>query len=114
MGRFQAERVIIRDLPEITVVFAGTATIRVYPKGHSSRVYIFHNWFGPRGSYVEYFQPFRRKLLRTKDLTLQKCRELAEYHGVFVTSTDRSLDLSKRQVEIRYDKWRVIGRMERI
>lgn len=114
MGRFVAKRVIIRELPEITIVFSGKSQIHVYSKAYPDRAYIFHNWFGPLGTYVEHFSPFRRKLLRNNDLTLQKCRELAEYHGVFVSSTDRPLDLKEKDVEVRYPKWRVIGRLEKL
>lgn len=114
MGRFVSERTIIRELPEVTIVFSGRSTIHVYPRNYPGRAYIFHNWFGQLGTYTEHFQPFARKLLRNSDLDMQKIRELAEYHGVFVSSTDRPLDLSKKPVEIRYPKWRVIGRMEKL
>lgn len=112
MGRYVAKRIIIRELPELTIVFSGHHTIHVFPRHGTA--YLFHRWFCPRGSYRDCWEPFRRKLLRYRHLDMATCRRLAAQHDILVSSTGTPLDLSTKDVEIRYPKWRVIGRMEKL
>ena len=99
MGRFKAQGTIVRELPEVTVIFWDWKSIYVYD--YRGRGVIFHRWFAPRGSYTGYWRDFRREMLRKKRLSLLKCYELAAQFDVQSIRTDRRLDLSKRRIIYR-------------
>lgn len=98
MGRFMSEKVIVRRLAEITIVFYDKESIYAFPKGCASGT-IFHRWYAPKGTYVKQWAPFRRKLLRYKRLNIAKCHELADYHGVLYVGTDRTPKLNKKAIK---------------
>lgn len=96
MGRFKAKGTIVRELPDITIIFWDWKAIYVYDKqGHGV---IFHRWFAPRGSYCGYWKDFRRKMLRYKHLNLLRCYEIAAEFDVQSIHTDRQLNLENRNV----------------
>lgn len=70
----------------------------MFPRGYANGS-IFHRWFSPKGGYMNAWQPFRRKLLRYKHLTLARCHELADYHGVLYVSTDRKPKLDEKKIK---------------
>lgn len=98
MGRFKVQHVLIRRLPDVVIVFYNRETIYCFPRGYSNGT-IFHRWFAPRGSYVNSWQPFRRKLLRYKHLDIAKCHELADEHGVLYVGTDRGPNLKNKDIK---------------
>ena len=98
MGRWRAEAVIVRRLPEVAITFYDRETIYVFPKGAGVGS-IFHRWFAPRGSYTGGWEQFRRKLLRYKCLDLARCHELAEEHGVLAVGTDRTPKLKEKRIK---------------
>lgn len=96
MGRFKAKGTIVRELPEVTVIFWDWKSIYVYD--NRGRGVIFHRWFAPRGSYTGYWRDFRRKMLLNKRLDLLRCYEIAARFDVQSIRTHRRLDLSGRKV----------------
>ncbi len=98
MGRWRAEAVIIRRMPEVTITFFDRETIYAFPKGYANGT-IFHRWYAPRGSYGRGWEQFRRKLLRYKHLDLAKCHELADEHGILYIGTDRTPKLKQKKVK---------------
>lgn len=96
MGRYQSKGIIIRDLPELTLVFYDKSTIYMYPKKYRIGS-IFHRWYAQRGSGRDW-QCFRWDLMRLKRLTVLKCFEIAASYDISVVSTTRQLDLTGRKV----------------
>lgn len=99
MGRFKAKAIIVRRLPEIEVIFWDAQSVYVYTL--DGKGVIFNRWFSARGSYGDYWQDFRRKMLRTKNLNLARCYELAASYDVLSIRTDRQLDLKGKKVDYR-------------
>lgn len=108
MGRYRAKRIIIRELPEISIIFWDWSTIYVFPKGNGQG-WLFHKWYAPRGTYLSAWKPFKKKLMSTKNLNLAKCCQLADKYGVLGKSPVGKLDLSDKSVEIRFLKWKIAG-----
>lgn len=108
MGRYRARRVIIRELMDITVVFWDRSSIYVYPKG-TRHGYVFHKWYSPLGTYTQQWKPFKRKMLKTKRLTLTKCFQLANQHEILYKYSVGTLDLEKKPIEIRFLNWKISG-----
>lgn len=108
MGRFRAKRIIIRELPELTIVFWDWSSIYVYPKG-DRQGYVFHKWYAPRGTYFSSWKPFKRKLLKTKRLNFSKCCQLASQYNIDVKGSVGKLNFENKPVEIRFLKWKVSG-----
>lgn len=101
MGRFRAEAVIVRKLPEVTIIFWDKESIYVYPIGGGGGT-IFTRWADKKGSYSDYWHDFRVRMLQRKRLSFLQCYELAaEYDQILAIHTDRQLDLSKVKVEYR-------------
>lgn len=100
MGRFRAEAVLIRRLPEVVITFYDKETIYVAPRGCGNMM-VFHRWFAPRGSYQSSWGPFRRQLLRQKHLTGARCCELADRYEVMHIGTDRGPKLKDKKVKYR-------------
>lgn len=96
MGRYRAEGIIIRELDEVKIIFWDSQTIYVYD--HAGRGIAFHRWFAPRGSYGEYWQAFRQRMMRGKGLTLAGCCGIATRYGVQTVGTYRKLDFEGRKV----------------
>ncbi len=100
MGRFRAEAILIRRLPETVITFYDKETIYVAQKGYYGWA-LFHRWFAPRGSYQDNWSPFRRQLLRQKRLTLLKCYELAERYDILHVTTSRAPKLNGKTIKYR-------------
>lgn len=98
-NRFVADAVIVRELPDCTITFFDKAHIFVFPKAGFGAC--FYRGFERRGSYDENWAPFRRKLLRYKFLTLNRCCELAVKHDVIGSATATKPDLTGLKVERR-------------
>lgn len=88
---WKAEAVIVRELPEITIVFLNSESIYAFPKD-GGRGSVFHKWWAPLGFYTAEWGDFRRKMLRNKNLTIRDCYRLANRHEVVAQSTGRSLE----------------------
>ena len=98
MGRFKAEAIIVRKLSNgITIIFWDRSSIYVYAPDSAQ---IFHRWFAQEGSYGEYWQDFRRKMLRTKFKSILQIYELAATYDVQSCRTDRKLNLEGRKTKI--------------
>lgn len=102
MGRFKAEAIIVRKLPNLEIIFWDSQSIYVYDQ---SGGHIFNRWFAKKGSYTEYWQDFRRKMLRNKFKCVREIYELSlKYDGVLVAHTDRRLDLKGKKIKYLYVK----------
>ena len=97
--RFAAEAIIVRELPDCTITFFDKAHIFVFPKTGFGTC--FYRGFERRGSYSDNWSPFRRKLLRYKFLTLNRCHELAVKHDVIGRATSTKPDLTGLKIERR-------------
>lgn len=107
MGKFKAERIIIRELETIDIIFWQANSIYVFYK-NTNQGAVFHNWF-EHGRYVTNWEPFRCKLLRYQNLTMAKCYELAAYHEVDHSGMGRGLKLDGKSVELRAKNYKIIG-----
>lgn len=108
MGRYKAERIIVKECPELTVVFWDNSSIYVYPKGYNYGL-VFHKYHAPLGTYTKSWKPFKRRLLKIKYLRLSKVFELADYYEILYKGSVGRLDFNKKPVEIRYHHWSVKG-----
>lgn len=98
---FCSDKIIVRLLPEITIVFYDRQTIYVYPKGFNNGT-IFHLWGAPRWDYTRKWKPFRTRLLRkSKDMDIAMCHKLADYYGVVYVGTCRHLQYDGKIIEYR-------------
>lgn len=100
MGRFKADKIIVRLLSEVAITFYDKETIYVFPKGCGNGT-IFHRWFAPRGSYGNGWSQFRRQLLRQRHLDLARCHELADRYGILYVGTDKPPKLNPEDIKYR-------------
>lgn len=108
MGRFRQERTIIRVMPELTLVFNDNGSIYAFPQ-NAKFPYFWHNWYAPLHSYERNWQPFRYSLLHTKNLSFERCCQLAYRYGVLGKTAVGRLDLRKKSVDVRFGVWSVKG-----
>lgn len=100
-GRFRAEKIIVRKLSAIEIIFLDKQTICVFPtKGLGSGTQ-FHRWFAELGSYDGGWRQFRDRMLKYKNLTYLKCFELAAQFDIESVSARGHPDLSSDEIEIR-------------
>ena len=98
-GRYRAEKIIVRRLPTIEIVFLDKQTICVFPnKGSGTQ---FHRWFAELGSYDGGWKQFRERMLKYRNLTYVKCFEIAAQFDIESVSARGHPDLSDKKVEIR-------------
>lgn len=100
MGRFKADKIIVRRLPEVVITFYDKETIYSFPRGFANGT-IFHRWFAPRGSYSNGWSQFRRQLLRQRHLDMARCHELADKYGILYVGTDRPPKLKLEDIKYR-------------
>lgn len=100
MGRFKAEKMVVRKLNGIEIVFWDGWTIYVR-ESDCQRWTIFHRWFAERGSYSNGWQDFRRELMSQKRLTYLHCFEMAAKYGIASTTTDRELKFEGKEIEVK-------------
>lgn len=99
---FRADAILVRKLEHLTIIFYDSYTIYVYPDNGNIGS-IFNRWDASRGSYVNGWKDFRRRLLRKKNLTVANCYEMAIKYGVVGNGTLRKLDLSGKKVRTIYE-----------
>lgn len=109
MGRYRAERVIVRDLPELVIVFWDWSSIYIQPKSGMRQWYVFHKYHAPLGTYTNSWRPFKRRLMKTKALTFEKCCQLAVRYNILAKGAVGRLHWEQRPVEIRFGKIRIKG-----
>lgn len=98
---FQTNKILVRLLPKVTIIFYDRQTIYVFPKGYQNGT-IFHLWGAPRGEYTHKWKPFRLRLLRNKlGMDIAKCHKLADKYGVVYVGTCRALKFDKKIIEYR-------------
>lgn len=98
---FHTEKMIVRLLPKVTIIFYDRQTVYVYPKGYNNGT-IFHLWGAPRGDYTYRWKPFRLRLLRNKrNMDIAMCHKLADRYGVVYVGTCRRLQFDKKIIEYR-------------
>lgn len=105
MGRFLAERVIVRRVDDLEIVFWDKYSIYVEWPGFR---YVFHRWYPPKGTYDEW-RKFRQLLLRRKSLTSRDVFELANAHEVLFRYADGTLEWNKKPVEVRIGDIKILG-----
>lgn len=98
-GRYRAEKIIVRRLPEVEIIFLDKQTICVYPNQGSGTQ--FHRWFAELGSYENGWKQFRDKMMRNKNLTYLKCFEIAAEYGIANVSARGHPELSDEEIEVR-------------
>lgn len=109
MGRYRAKRVIIKEMPELTLVFWDWSSIYARPKTGMRQWYVFHKYHAPLGTYTNSWRPFKRRLLKAKSITFNRCCQLAANYGILAKGAVGRLDFSKRAVEIRFGKISIKG-----
>lgn len=100
MGRFRAEKVIVRDINNIRIVFYDKESI--YVKDANGRWTVFHRWLAPRGSYNNGWRQFRHLLLYEKKLDINHCYRLAFRYDILSQLAYKAPDLSKFKVQVRF------------
>lgn len=98
-GRFRAEKVIIRRLPDIEIIFLNKETICVFPARGSGTQ--FHRWFAELGSYDGGWRQFRDRMMKCKSLTYLKCFEMAAEYGIANVSARGHPELNDEEIEVR-------------
>lgn len=94
---FIAKAIIVRNLKDCRITFRDKETIAV--EVGDGVVHLFHRWFDDsRGSYINGWRDFRRKMLRNKKLTLLACIFYANKYGVQIHSTTRPLQLTGKKI----------------
>lgn len=113
MGSFRTDRITIRVLPEVAIIFEKPRSIIVVPTVPPRLTPVrFSIPILRKGDYVRYWRRFRHKLWRQKRLTYAHCRELAvRTNGVIEMSalSRVKLEPSDKPVEIKYDGWSITG-----
>lgn len=113
MGSFHAEKITVRVLPEITIIFEKPRSIIVVPTTPPARLPVqFCIPFLHRGDYCQVWRHFRRQLWRQKTLTLGQCIRLAGRSDRIMTrtlSTLSQLESGQKLVEVKHDGWSIIG-----
>lgn len=97
MGRFHAEKIIVREIGGMEIVFWDKYSIYVKDATHC---FVFHRWYAPRGSYGEW-KKFKQLLLQRRHLQLVDVFELADKHGILFKRAVRHLQWKEKAVEIR-------------
>lgn len=97
---FKADAVIIREVNGLKIVFYDKESI--YVRDADGRWVVFHRWFTPRGTYNADWRPFRYKMLYQKNLTLNRCYQIAFQHDIVVQSSGGVPDLSKSKIQVRF------------
>lgn len=115
MGSFHADKVTIRVLPEVTIVFLRPRYIVVVPTTPPARPAVYFAIPFPRlGDYNGAWRWFRRQLWRQKNLTVEHCMRLASRYPVIEMGTARRVELEDKTVEVKHGGWSVIGNGGRI
>lgn len=105
MGRFRAERVIVREIGDMEVIFwDGFSIYAITPR----LSYIFQRWYAPKGSYHTW-RKFRHLLMHRRHLTFDTICRLADRYGILATCSDTKLNWRKKRVEIRFGDIKVRG-----
>ena len=100
MGRFRAEKVIIRDVNGIRIVFYDHENI--YVRNTSGCWVVFHRWFSQKGSYNNGWRQFRHLLLYEKKIDFNHCYRLAFRWEISSQIVKQSPDLSKFKIQERF------------
>lgn len=108
MGRFRAERVIVREIDGMEVIFWDGFSIYVTT---SNITYVFHRWYAPKGSYNAW-RKFRHLLMHRHHLTLGAACRLANRYGILATCSDAKLNWDGKRVEVRFGNIKVMGMKE--
>lgn len=106
MGRYKARRIIIRKLPELTLVFSDKSSIYAYSSYGSV---VFHKWYAPLGAYKKNWHPFKEALIHKKYLNWRLCFDLANRYGVQYIHTARELKFEGKPIDLRFENWSVKG-----
>jgi len=100
MGRFVAEKTVVRKVNGMEIVFWDEKSI--YLRKDGARMWtIFHRWFAPEIDYRHHWKLFRKRLLNKKSLSYLECFEVAAEHGILATSSDRELTFDRKEIEVR-------------
>lgn len=100
---YDENKILVRHLKELTIVFWDTETIYVLDKNSGMR-HIFHRWFlRQRGYYTTSWAPFRDELKKRKGLTVMKIYRMANYYGIAYSADFRTLDYKSKDVEHKND-----------
>lgn len=108
MGRYRAERIIVKMCTDGVLVFFDSSSIYLFSP-HFTGPFVFNKWFAPLGSYRESWKPFKDALLNRRKLESANVWKLANRYGVVYQDAVGKLDLRKRKVEIKFDHWSVKG-----
>lgn len=110
MAKYEAERIIIKVFPRLTLVFADAKSIYAFPEA-DTRYYVFHSWYAPIFNYRDHWLPFKKALLKRRYLEASTCFELAAQYGVPYKTMSGKISLADKPVELRYKRWSVCGKL---
>lgn len=105
MGRFCAERIIVREMDGVKIIFWDKSSIYMQ---WSKLCYVFHRWYAPKGTYNEW-RNFKQLLLHRKNLTPHDVFELANRYGILSKYSVGHLKWKKKPIEIRFDGIKILG-----
>lgn len=100
MGRFRAEKIIVRDINNIRIVFYDRESIYVRDN-MNNRWTVFHRWLAPKGSYNNGWRQFRHLLLYEKRITFNHCYRLAFRFDIPSQFVYDEPDLSEHKIQER-------------
>lgn len=105
MGRIRAQRVIVREVGEMDIIFwDGFSIYAITPK----LTYVFHRWYAPKGSYRTW-RKFRHLLMCRRHLTFDMACRLAARYDILAMRSDAKLNWKQKPVEIRFGNIKVQG-----
>ena len=96
-GRFRAEKILVRHIADLEIIFLNKETICVFPARGSGAQ--FHRWFAPRDSYESGWKAFRDCLMYRKNLSYLQCFELAARYDIQSVSARGHPELDESQVK---------------
>lgn len=105
MGRYCAERTIVRHTSDLQIIFRDKYSI--YVESSMGR-YVFHRWYAPRGSYGGW-HIFRQSLLTRRRISLSDIFEWANANDILFERSYGRIKLAKKDLEIRFGKIKILG-----
>lgn len=110
MGSFHSEKIKVRVLAEVTIIFWKPRYIVVAPNHPNYRASLYCIPFLRRRDYVKAWKNFRRKLWQGKLIDIGYCNRLAERSGIIEIHTLGRLDLGEKPIEVIHEKWSLVAR----
>lgn len=105
MGRYRAQRVIVREIGGMEIIFWDGFSIYVITPYIA---YVFQRWYAPKGSY-DTWRKFRHLMMHRKHLTFDIACRLAARYGILGQRSGAKLNWKNKPVEVRFGNIKIIG-----